>query len=109
MEFIMKQKPNLKEYKKKAAKTYTEEYFELLSEAKKEEDDGFLEEPYDFEGKSVTIQENLKKVLDKFENLVDEDSLEREELISEAVENMHTISGSSKDKEGELVDDGLSE
>ena len=109
MEFIMKQKPNLKEYKKKAAKTYTEEYFELLSEAKKEEDDGFLEEPYDFEGKSVTIQENLRKVLDKFENLVDEDSLEREELISEAVENMHAISGSSKDKEGELVDDGLSE
>ena len=100
MEFINgKRQPITESKKKKAAKTFTEQYFELLSEAKKEEEDGILEEPFDFEGKSVTINETIKRVLDKFENLVDEDSLEREDILNEAIENMNSLSGSTEDNE----------
>ena len=100
MEFINgKRQPITESKRKKAAKTFTEQYFELLSEAKKEEEDGILEEPFDFEGKSVTINETIKRVLDKFENLVDEDSLEREDILNEAIENMNSLSGSTEDNE----------
>ncbi len=68
-----------------------------MSEAKKEEEDGIVDEPFDFDGKNVTMESTLKRVLDKFENLVDEDSLEREDIISEAIENVNAISGSSED------------
>ena len=97
MEGLKKKKPALKEQKKKATKSFTQQYFDILSEAKKEEEDGILEEPFDFDGKNVTMETTLKRVLDKFENLVDEDSLEREDIINEAIENVSAISGSSED------------
>ena len=97
MEGLRRKKPALKEVKKKAAKSFTQQYFDILSEAKKEEEDGTLDEPFDFDGKNVTMEETLKRVLDKFENLVDEDSLEREDIINEAIENVSAISGSSED------------
>ena len=49
----------------------------------------------------------MKKVLDKFEGLVDEDAMEREEIINETIQAM---SGKSEDNLGEsIIDDGLSD
>jgi len=76
---------------KEAAKSYTQRYFEMLSKAAKEEQDGTIEEAFDFEGKTVTVAENIRKVLNKFSTLVDEDAVEREDLLSEAIETMNSV------------------
>lgn len=81
----------LSENKKFGAKTFTERYFDMLNESSKIENDGILEEPFDFDGKSVTISEQIRKTLDKFSNLVDEDAMEREEIITEAIETLGNV------------------
>ena len=98
----------LSEVKKSRTKTFTEQYFNLLSESEKKEDDGSLEEPFDFDGKNITMEHRLKSVLDKFENLVDEDSLERETLISEAVEDLG-VSGLTEGVQGDMEKEDLDE
>ena len=102
---IGKKKP-LSEVKKSAAKSFTQQYFSMLSEAK-DEDFGENDEPFDFDGKNVTLEMKLKETLDKFENLVNEDSLKREEMISEAVDDLETISGSSEDHQEESPSIGI--
>ena len=88
----------LQEVKKKSQKSFIQEYFNMLSESK-EKEFGEDEEPFDFDGKNVTMENKLKEVLDKFENLVDEDSLQREELINEAIEDLEPLSGTTEDLE----------
>ena len=100
----VKKKKVLGENKKAKTKSYLEQYFDMLSEGKEDYDFGENEEPFDFDGKTVTMNERIKTVLDKFEKLVDEDSLKREELISEAVDDLEPISGTSEtlDEEEDL-------
>lgn len=98
-------KSPLNEVKKKSIKTYTEQYFDILAEASKMEDAGTLEEPFDFEGKTVTLQERIKTVLDKFEDMVDEDALEREELVSNVLEEQSKVLGVQGEEQAE--DDDL--
>lgn len=106
MEFI-KGKKTISENRKSKAKSFTERYFDMLSEASKQELDGTIDSAFDFDGKNVTIEENLKKVLDKFEGLVDEDAMEREEIISET---LNAMSGKSEDIiEESVIDDGISD
>ena len=76
----------IRENARKGKKSFTARYFDILSEKAKEEKDGIIDDAFDFEGRSVTIEENIKKVLDKFSDLVDEDAVERENLLSEAIE-----------------------
>ena len=104
---LRKPRRMISEEKKKVGKSFTERYFDMLSEASKKEMDGTIDSAFDFDGKNVTIEENLKKVLDKFEGLVDEDAMEREEIISEAIES---FSGKSDDiSEESIIDDGIPE
>ena len=92
-----KSKKRITENRKAKAKSFTEQYFDMLAEGKKDEEDGILEEPFDFDGKNVTMSETIKRVLDKFEGLVDEDSLEREDILNEAIDNLSALSGTSED------------
>lgn len=79
--------------RKSAAKSYTAQYFDILSGKAKEEADGIIDEAFDFDGKSVTMEENIKKVLDKFSKIVDEDAIEREDLVNEVIETLKDTSG----------------
>lgn len=90
-------KKSVNENKRAKVKTFTEQYFDMLAEGTKNEENGILEEPFDFDGKSVTMEVTLKNVLDKFEGLVDEDALEREDIINEAIDGLKAISGTSED------------
>ena len=98
-------KNSLNEVKKKSIKTYTEQYFDILAEASKMEDAGTLDEPFDFEGKAVTLQERLKTVLDKFDGIVDEDALEKEEIMSNIMESKDKVLGAQGEEQAE--DDDL--
>lgn len=92
----------IKENKKSAKlKSFTQRYFEMLSEGAKEDEDGTIDEPVDFEGRTVTIEENIKRVLDKFEDLVDEDAVEREDLITEAIETLNGVPDSGDTQDGQ--------
>ena len=107
MEAIFGKKKSIKENKAKKVKSFTERYFDMLSENAKEELDGTIDSAFDFDGKNVTIEETIRKTLDKFENLVDEDSLEREEILNEAI---NAVSGKSEESSEEsIIDDGISE
>lgn len=86
------------------AKSFTKKYFDMLSENKKhdtftdiyfgmltenqKEKDGLTEDPVDFEIKNATLQENIKKICDKIDTLIDEDEIEREQLINEAINDL---------------------
>ena len=94
-------KKTLSEVKKTNTKSFTEQYFSMLSE-NKDADFGENEEPFDFDGKNITMEHKLKEVLDRFENLVDEDSLKREEIISEVADDLETLSASTEDSQEEL-------
>ena len=101
MESIRNRKKTLSEVKKTNTKSFTEQYFSMLSE-NKDADFGENEEPFDFDGKNITMEHKLKEVLDRFENLVDEDSLKREEIISEVADDLETLSASTEDSQEEL-------
>ena len=101
MESIRNRKKALSEVKKTNTKSFTEQYFSMLSE-NKDADFGENEEPFDFDGKNITMEHKLKEVLDRFENLVDEDSLKREEIISEVADDLETLSASTEDSQEEL-------
>ena len=86
------------------AKSFTKKYFDMLSENKKhdtftdiyfgmltenqKEKDGLTEDPVDFEIKNATLQESIKKICDKIDTLIDEDEIEREQLINEAINDL---------------------
>ena len=67
--------------------TFTDMYFGMLTENQKEKD-GLTEDPVDFEIKNATLQESIKKICDKIDTLIDEDEMEREQLINEAINDL---------------------
>lgn len=73
--------------KKENAKSFTDLYFDVLSESHKE-NVGLPEDPVDFEIKNATLQENIKRICDKIDTLIDEDEMEREQLITEAINDL---------------------
>ena len=108
MEAVRSRKKTINETKKAATKSFTQQYFEMLSEGiKNEDEEAALDEPFDFDGKSVTMESTIKNVLDKFENLVDEDSLEREDILNEAIQHVEAMSGSSKENQDDTIDLGI--
>lgn len=109
MEFIYGKKPINESKKKKAVKSFTEQYFDMLSEGEKREEDGILEEAYDFDEKNVTMDYKIKGIFNKIENLIDEDTIEKEELLLETEKGAEALSGSCEDNGGERADYGLNE
>ena len=64
---------------------------ELLSENQKQNDG--VEEVIDYDIKNATLQENIKNICDKIDTLIDEDELNRETLINEAISDLNGVSG----------------
>jgi hypothetical protein len=106
MEVLRKKGLKINEIKHNATKSYINEYFGMLNKNAKEERDGIPEEAFNFEGKTVTMQENIRKVLDKFENLVDEDALERETIINEAIESLDLPQSGETEQSSDSIDIG---
>ena len=75
----------------KGRKSSFEEYMELLSENQKQNDG--VEEVIDYDIKNATLQENIKNICDKIDTLIDEDELNRETLINEAISDLNGVSG----------------
>lgn len=67
-----------------ATKSFIEKYFDMLDEAQRVET-GYDEKSIDFDGKEATIEENIKQVFNKIDNLVNEEDLKKEQIINEAV------------------------
>lgn len=81
---------NVKSLKKKAAKSFTEQYFDMLMKEQKEAD-GEAEEVMDFEGKSVTTEATIKSIFDTIDGIVDKNKLLNEEtdrMEAKAAENL---------------------
>lgn len=72
-------------------KSSFDEYMNMLSEGQKQEDG--VEEVIDYDIKNATLQENIKNICDKIDELIDEDELKREELINEAISDLGDFSG----------------
>lgn len=69
---------NVKSLKKKAAKSFTEQYFDMLIKEQRETD-GETEEIVDFDGKAVTTEATIKSIFDTIDGIVDKNKLLNEE------------------------------
>lgn len=69
---------NVKSLKKKAAKSFTEQYFDMLIKEQRETD-GEAEEIVDFDGKAVTTEATIKSIFDTIDGIVDKNKLLNEE------------------------------
>lgn len=104
----------LSENRKNVVKSFTRQYFDLLAENNRKtktnsnsfadlyvnilsenqkEKDGITEDPVDYDIKNATLQENIKRICDKIDELIDEDELEREKIINEALDDITDASG----------------
>lgn len=70
---------------KKKTKSFLAQYFDMLSEGQKETD-GLTEEVYDYDSHNVTMESTINKIFNKVDSLIDKDSSEREQLLSEALD-----------------------
>lgn len=104
MEFIHGKRP-INEVKKQKTKSFTEQYFDILMEGAKKEKDGIIDDAFDFDEKVATMDYKVKNIFNKFEDLIDEDSIEREEIIAETEDAMNALSGTSTDDTDISVDD----
>ena len=77
--------------KSKGYKSAFDEYMNMLSEGQKQSDG--VEEVIDYDIKNATLQENIKNICDRIDELIDEDELKREELINEAISDLGDFSG----------------
>ena len=85
MENILKHKSNIdKQNKNKMIKSFTQRYFEMLSEGFKDET-MLKTEPKIFESKIATINNNINELCEQIDELVNEDELEKEKLITDAM------------------------
>lgn len=86
MEIRRKKIPLLKENKSKKAvvKSFTEKYFDLLSESKNKKEEP-IEEIIDFLGKTATMESKIQEVCSRIDNLVSEEEVEDENLINNAM------------------------
>lgn len=85
-----------KKSRKEATKSFTERYFDMLDKSSKDEGETF--DISDFEGKNATMEENIRRVFNTIDGLVDEKELEKENIINEAVSALSILDKS------ELVD-----
>lgn len=77
----------------KSIKSFTQKYFERLSN-----DENILSEIIDFNGKNATMEDKIRQVCSTIDELVNEDEIERENIINEAVSAL-----SIDDKDDELL------
>lgn len=103
---------------KKAIKSFTKRYFDglnessdnkahsffnmymnLLSESQKKETGETPEDVIDYDIKNKTLQENIKAICNKIDTLIDEDELNRETLINEAMSDLGDFSGETINEE----------
>ena len=68
-------------HKKKAVKSFTERYFDMLNESAKSE--GVSMDLTEFDGKNATIEENIRRVFSTIDNLVNEDEIKDDDTISD--------------------------
>ena len=97
--FTKKYLENLNEIKKpnvESPKSYFDLYMSLLSEGQKEEEG--VEKVEDYDIKNNTLQESIKNICDKLDSLIDQDELNRENLINEAIEDLGEFSGTTNDE-----------
>lgn len=87
MEARKRKLPKLTENKNKSyksVKSFTQRYFDLLSENSKETET-VVKEVVDFLGKTATMEEKIKQVCSNIDKLVNESEMENDNLINEAV------------------------
>jgi uncharacterized pyridoxal phosphate-containing UPF0001 family protein len=65
-------------------KSFTEKYFDLLSESKNKKEEP-IEEIIDFLGKTATMESKIQEVCSRIDNLVSEEEVEDENLINNAM------------------------
>ena len=103
MENRKRKLPNIYEVRKnvtpnKAVKSFTQCYFDLLAENSKKKDD-IVEEVVDFYGKTATMEDRIRQVCSTIDNLVNEEHIENENLINEAVSALSIDNDSTYDDE----------
>ena len=76
-------KSKLNETSKQKVKSFTERYFERLTEAIENEPD-FISEIEDFEGKNVTINEKVNDIFDKINNIIEENEFNDEKTLDDS-------------------------
>ena len=96
-------KGNLNENKRlKEIKSFTERYFDRLSSEEK-----VLTEITDFNGKNATMEDKIRQVFNTIDGLVNEQEIERENMITEAMSalsiNENTVSVEDNDIDIDLV------
>jgi hypothetical protein len=87
MEARKRKLPKLTENKNKSyksVKSFTQRYFDLLSENSKETEP-VVKEVVDFLGKTATMEGKIKQVCSNIDKLVNESEMENDDLINEAV------------------------
>jgi hypothetical protein len=77
----------------KESKSFFDLYMNLLSESQKKEEGETPEDVIDYDIKNATLQESIKNICDKIDSLVDEDEINREEIINEAMSDLGDFSG----------------
>jgi hypothetical protein len=103
MEVIKKKVPLLREHKngkKEKVKSFTQRYFEMLSEGQKI-DDGITEEAFDFDGKNATEESKIQEIFAKIDKIVDEDAFKKNAIIEEALNDLSGTSIDSSDANDE--------
>jgi len=68
-------------------KSSFDEYMNLLSESQKATEN--IEEVMDYDIKNATLQENIQKICNKITTLIDEDEINRETLLNEAISDLN--------------------
>ena len=68
----------------KAAKSFTEKYFEMLDESQKRAESS-LSELVDFDGRNATVEKTISEVFNQIDGLVTKEELEREDSINTAL------------------------
>lgn len=93
---------------KKKAKSFTEQYLNMLAKnaAIEEEKYGVIEEDFDFEGKEVTRKNKIDEIFNRIQNLVNEDAIERETILNDAEDGIDAVSGDTENAD-ETIDYGL--
>jgi hypothetical protein len=77
----------------KAPKSFFDLYMNLLEDKQKLEEGETPEDVIDYDIKNATLQENIKNICDKIDDLIDEDELTRETIINEAISDLGDFSG----------------
>jgi len=83
----------LQEQKKKAVKSFMQQYLELLSEGEKVENED-VEEVYDFDEKNVTMEATINKLFNKVDDILDD----KKKIITEETEEVKPKNKTKKQK-----------